>query len=361
MEDLYEDLAPITFSEAERRCAAVMCLVNNSGDITNREIQNATGITMKTIQRTRKTLEETKDPRGTIERKERPEKSTRRKRSNEFIDQVQDIVEGDPSRSIRSIADELEVAPNTVKSCLNDDLHYKSYRMQMGQILTPATKNRRILKCVKLLNKLKHPMEQNMLWFFSDEKNFCQDQAHNSQNNRWLATCTKDVPKVMKTKFPATVMVFGVVSNEGHVMPPHIFEVGLRVNTDIYLDVLESVVFPWIRRIAGNRPWVWQQDSAPCHVSHRAMAWIEEHAYDCVTKDMWPPSSPDLNPMDYFVWGYLESRVNRRPHTTKASLIASIKEQFASMPSTLVKRACGRFRTRITAVIEAEGNYIERS
>ena len=110
-----------------------------------------------------------------------------------------------------------------------------------------------------------------------------------------------------------------------------------------------------------DRPWVWQQDSAPCHVSHRAMAWIEEHAYDCVTKDMWPPSSPDLNPMDYFVWGYLESRVNRRPHTTKASLIASIKEQFASMPSTLVKRACGRFRTRITAVIEAEGNYIERS
>ena len=52
MEDLYEELAPIEFSEAERRCAAVMCLVNNSGDITNREIQNATGITMKTIQRT---------------------------------------------------------------------------------------------------------------------------------------------------------------------------------------------------------------------------------------------------------------------------------------------------------------------
>ena len=90
------------------------------------------------------------------------------------------------------------------------------------------------------------------------------------------------------------------------------------------------------------------------------MAWIEELAYDCVTKDMWPPSSPDLNPMDYFVWGYLESRVNRRPHTTKASLIASMKQQFASMPSTLVTCACGRFRTRITAVIEAEGNYIEQ-
>ena len=33
-----------------------------------------------------------------------------------------------------------------------------------------------------------------------------------------------NVPRVMKTKFPAAVMVFGVVSSKGHIMPPHIFE-----------------------------------------------------------------------------------------------------------------------------------------
>ena len=43
-----------------------------------------------------------------------------------------------------------------------------------------------------------------------------------------------NVPRVMKTKFPATVMVFGVVSSEGHIMPPHIFEVGLKVNTKVW-------------------------------------------------------------------------------------------------------------------------------
>ena len=46
----------------------------------------------------------------------------------------------------------------------------------------------------------------------------------------WIATNNRDVPRVMKT-FPATVMVFGVVSSEGHIMPPYIFEVGLKVNT----------------------------------------------------------------------------------------------------------------------------------
>ena len=58
-------------------------------------------------------------------------------------------------------------------------------------------------------------------------------------------------------QFPATVMVFGVVSSEGHIMPHHIFEVGLKVNTKVYLDVLKSVVIPWCNQVAGGRPWVW--------------------------------------------------------------------------------------------------------
>ena len=61
----------------------------------------------------------------------------------------------------------------------------------------------------------------------------------------WIATNNRDVPSVMKTKFPATVMVFGVVSSEGHILPRHIFEVGLKVNTKVYLDVLQSAVIPW--------------------------------------------------------------------------------------------------------------------
>ena len=74
-----------------------------------------------------------------------------------------------------------------------------------------------------------------------------------------------NMPRVMKTKFLATVMVFGVVSSKGHIMPPHIFEIGLKVNTKVYLDVLKSVVIPWCNQVAGGRPWVWQQDSALAH------------------------------------------------------------------------------------------------
>ena len=172
----------------------------------------------------------------------------------------------------------------------------------------------------------------------------------------WIATNNRDVPRVMKTKFPVTVMVFGVVSSEGHIMPPHIFEVGLKVNTKVYLDVLKSLVIPWCNQVAGGRPWVWQQDLAPAHKSKETQAWLQKECYDFVHFSHWPPSSPNLNPLDYFVWSYVE---NITSHNTKASLIAAICGVFTELPPALVEKACSQFRIRIEAVIEAEGVYIE--
>ena len=117
----------------------------------------------------------------------------------------------------------------------------------------------------------------------------------------WIAMNNRDVPRVMKTKFPATVMVFSVVSSESHIIPPHIFEVGLKVNTKVYLDVLKSVVIPWCNQVAGGRPRVWQQDSAPPRKSKETQACLQKDCYDFVPFSHSPPSSPNLNPLDYFV------------------------------------------------------------
>ena len=164
-----------------------------------------------------------------------------------------------------------------------------------------------------------------------------------------------NVPLVMKTKFLAMVMVFGVVSSEDHIMPPHIFEVGLKVNTKVYLDVLNSVVIPWFNQVAGGRPWVWQQDLVPAHKSKETQAWLQKECYDFVPFSHWPPSSPDLNPLVSFIWSYVENITNMTSHKTKASLITAIHRVFAELPLALVKKACFQFQIRI----EAESGYIE--
>ena len=84
-------------------------------------------------------------------------------------------------------------------------------------------------------------------------------------------------------------MVFGVVSSEGHIMPPHIFQVGLKVNTKVYL---KSVVIPWCNQVAGGRPWVWQQDSAPAHKSKDTLAWLQKECYNFVPFSQWPLPPP---------------------------------------------------------------------
>ena len=163
----------------------------------------------------------------------------------------------------------------------------------------------------------------------------------------------------MHSKFPKTVMVLGIISNEGHVMPPHFFPQGLRLNANGYIEVLETVVKPWIQEVAQGRPFVFQQDSAPSHTAHVTQEWLSENFYDHVTPNMWPPNSPDLNPLDYFFWGMIERETNLHAHNTTDSLKAAVIEAMSNMCPAHVIRACNRFRARIEAVLEAQGGFIE--
>ena len=78
------------------------------------------------------------------------------------------------------------------------------------------------------------------------------------------------------------------VSSEGHIMPPHIIEVGLKVNNKVYMDVLKSRVIPWCNLVAGGRPRVWQ----PAHKSKETQALLQKECYDFMPFFHWPPPPP---------------------------------------------------------------------
>ena len=92
---------------------------------------------------------------------------------------------------------------------------------------------------------------------------------------------------------------------------------GIRLNSDAYMELLNTVVKPWITRVANGRPYVWQQDSAPCHTSGKNKKWLSANVYNYTCSNIWPPNSPDLNPMNYYVCGTVEKDTNRRASTTK--------------------------------------------
>ena len=93
-------------------------------------------------------------------------------------------------------------------------------------------------------------------------------------------------------------------------------------------------------------------------LTHLVQNWLSDNADMFWSKEFWPPNSPDLNPLDYYVWSVVERVTNKSRHPNVASLRAAIEAAFANMDSAALQRACGRFRTRMEAVIEANGGYI---
>ena len=112
-------------------------------------------------------------------------------------------------------------------------------------------------------------------------------------------------------------------------MPLRIFEVGLKVNAKVYLDVLKSVLIPWCNQVAGGSSRTRCRPISPKR--------LQKECYDFVPFSHCP-LLPDLNPLDYFVWSYVENITKLTSHKTKASLIAAIRRVFAELPPALVEK-----------------------
>ncbi len=77
-------------------------------------------------------------------------------------------------------------------------------------------------------------------------------------------------------------------------------------------------------------------------------------------KGMWPPSSPEYIPLDYFMWCEFEREVNNQPHHTQASLKAKISEVMTNIEREIVILTCQRFLSQIEAIVEASGDLIKK-
>jgi len=74
---------------------------------------------------------------------------------------------------------------------------------------------------------------------------------------------------------------------------------------------------------------------------------------------MWPPSSPDLSPLDYAVWGIVERRACATPHRNVADLKIAVEQEWANMSDDFLVKTCRSFRPRLEAMLDRGGNYIE--
>ena len=71
-------------------------------------------------------------------------------------------------------------------------------------------------------------------------------------------------------------------------------------------------MFPAIKKLVKRDDWIFVQDSALSHRPNLLQDFLEKsfkcRFLKCVE---WLPSSPDANPLDYFFWNLVKTKVNQ--------------------------------------------------
>ena len=75
---------------------------------------------------------------------------------------------------------------------------------------------------------------------------------------------------------------------------------------------------------------------------------------------MWPPNSPDLNPVDCVVWGALQQMVyQRRRFKTINQLKQAIVTEWGKLLERFIDDAIGQWRHWLEWVVPQQGEQIE--
>ena len=104
-------------------------------------------------------------------------------------------------------------------------------------------------------------------------------------------------------------------------------------------------------------------DGTSAHTAQQTQNWLAAHSPDFIGKDEWTPNSPDLNPMDYSIWGMMLASYEQlapKP-TSKSELRTALQAIWDSLPQDSIDRAVLGMRKRLRACVEAEGGHCEHA
>src|ERR1043165_5367501 len=107
---------------------------------------------------------------------------------------------------------------------------------------------------------------------------------------------------------------------------------------------------PVIREISGEF-FILLQDSTPAHRARDAVKLLEWETSAFISPEMWPPNSPDLNPVDCRIWGVMQQRVYQKKINTVDELKQRLIDVWQGTQQSVLYNAIDEWRKRLRACI----------
>lgn len=289
-----------------------------------------------------------------------------RQRISRTVDAEERVVQAlqrNPSTSIRVVSRETHIPQTIVWRIVHDEGLYP-YHLQRVQALQPGDYSSRMDFARWYVQEKAADRHFAASVLFTDEAAFSLEGVMNCHNlHRWADENPHATrPHAAQQRFSVNVWA-GIVGD--CLLGPYILPDRLNGSTyltflqEVLPDMLNNVPMPIRRRIQ------FQHDGAPAHFSTHVRAhlqatfpggWIGRGG-----PIAWPPRSPDLSPVDFFLWGFLKGLVYETPVETPEDLVGRIVEAAGCVRDTpgIFEKVRNSMQRRCQACLDASGKHFE--
>lgn len=287
-----------------------------------------------------------------------------RRRSSDVTTEeaVLELVRRSPGLSIRRICLRTGLTQTSVWRILHEAKMHPYHLTPVQDILSTDLDKRRQF-CTLILDRDfdDHTFLDNILW--TDESQFTKTGVTNFHNAHLWSRSNPHGSRRSSTQHRFAVNVWaGVIGNiliGPHVLPP-------RLNSDSYLEFLQHDLPGLLEDVPlqTRRNMIYQHDGAPAHSTTRVINWLQEKYHHKVigrnAPISWPPRSPDLTPMDFYLWGHFKEIVYEVNITSEEQLKERIEDAALrireELQTTDLKRS---IRRRFWHCIQNNGGLFE--
>lgn len=267
-----------------------------------------------------------------------------------------------PQISTRQIERQHGVPRSTANRILmNEKFH--PYHIHLVHTLEETDFARRLAFCNWVQVKLRaNPAFVEMV-LFSDEATFLNRGGVNRHNCHYYSDVNPHWKRHQQFQRQWSLNVWAGIVGDCIVGPFFFHE---RLEGENYLHFLREELPILLENVPCNiRQSMWfQQDGAPPHRSRNVTAYLNEQFPNkwiglASPVQVWPPRSPDLTPLDFFLWGHVKEKVYATEPTTPQDMKMRIRQACREITPTVLQRVRASFINRINKCIEVNGRVFE--
>lgn len=270
--------------------------------------------------------------------------------------------EANPTNSIREASRDLGISFSSIQRILSKHKRHP-FSFYNVQSLILGDSQRRIQFCQWLLLRCQEDERflEDIIW--TDEAKFTRNGMYNRHNSHYWSDVNPNLIRPVHHQDTWSFNIFCAIKYN-RVLCFHIYQETL--NSTRYLNILETVVLPAVENLPllEYTRAVYQHDGAPPHNATIISEFLErEFDGNWIGNNgpyNWPPRSPDITPMDFFLWGTIKDRVYSTIPTTQDNMKNRVRDALNSLtPDVIRKATCNSLVKRIELCLQQQGETFE--